>query len=138
MALGEDLIMRVRLLDARQAALEAKMVADEMKRVGGTSEEAGLKARKSTSGFSAMGGSIKSLIGMAGVAGLAFGFKDLVKSGIAWQSTQLQLGESLKHTGQYSKSAVDAINNAAASLSQRGGFSETQSVNAISQFTMET
>jgi hypothetical protein len=46
-----NLLMRVKLLDAKQAALEAKMVAAEMRKVARSSTEAGIAGDRSARGL---------------------------------------------------------------------------------------
>jgi hypothetical protein len=46
-----NLLMRVKLLDAKQAALEAKMVAAEMRNVARSSTEAGIAGDRSARGL---------------------------------------------------------------------------------------
>jgi hypothetical protein len=134
----EQLILDIKVLGARQAALEAKMVNDEVGGVGTTTEKAGKQAEKSASNFAGLGTSFKSLAKLGAAAGLAFGIKDIISAGVDWQKQQVQLQGALKKTGNYSEATMNHLEKVAANLSEKGGFAETANLGAIQQFTQET
>src|ERR1035437_1734587 len=136
--ISEQMIIDIKVLGARQAALEARMVKDEVGGVGTATTKAGKQAEKSKAGFSSLGSSMKGMIGMAGAAGLAYGLVGVVKAGMSWQQQQVQLQGALQKTGNYSKATMDKITGAATALSQKGGYSATENLHAVQVFTQET
>ena len=82
--------------------------------------------------------SMVGMMGMVGIGGVAFGLKDLVTDGMALQSSQAALRASLKETGNTAAGVFSQMSTAAQSLSTRGGFGTTTSLQGMAAFTRET
>jgi hypothetical protein len=81
---------------------------------------------------------VSRLTKMLGVAGLAFGIKDVVESGIQWQEQQDSLVTALKNTRAGGEETAKALENAARRSSMAGGFSEEDQITGITKFVSET
>lgn len=79
-----------------------------------------------------------SLMGTIGIAGVAFGLKDLVVDGQKLQLSQAQLQSALRDTGQDAGSTADELQKLAESMSVKGGFSITENMSSLTQFVRET
>jgi len=125
-------------MGGKQAAAEADLVSASVKRVGVASEEASVASKKSSSSFSAMGSSMKNLLGLGALAGVAYGLKDIVGAGVEWQRQQTALQSALRNTGQYSKSTVTDIASAVDKLSTHGGFAPETELGVMAGLVAET
>ena len=77
---------------------------------------------------------ISGLTGMIGLAGVAYGLKDVVSAGLKWQAQQSQLQVALKNTGNNAGLAGRKITDAAERLSTHGGLAATSTLQAMTQF----
>lgn len=81
---------------------------------------------------------VSGLTKMLGVAGLAFGIKDVVEAGISWQEQQDALVTALRNTRAGGEETAKALENAARRSSMAGGFSEEDQITGITKFVSET
>jgi hypothetical protein len=126
----------------RSAVKAMKGIADQSDETtaavkGGADEQtaAMAKVKESTLGLRE---AFSSLAGVVGIAGVAFGLKDLVEGGMNLQSAQTNLRASLKETGETAAGVYAQMNKAATDLSTRGGFGATTSLQGMAEFTRET
>ena len=131
----QNLDVRVRLLDARLAQLEAKKTSRAISGIGSSAKQAG---RESREGFGVIGNSARSLIGAFGLGGLAIGLKDAVQGGMGLQAQQAQLQQALKATGQAGGNAYKSMLDQAEKLATHGGFGTPENLQALTAFTRET
>ena len=82
--------------------------------------------------------SMMGLASMVGIAGVAFGFKDLVVGGMSLQTSQAQLADAIKNTRGVAADATSVLEKYAEALSTRGGFGTTQNLTALTAFVRET
>jgi hypothetical protein len=106
----DELIVRMRTVGASTAAAEV-----------GTAER----------GIRTLGSTAKQVAGVAGLAGLAFGLKDVAQAAIGFQQQQAQLANALHNTGQYSAGAMDRITSFADTLSTHGGYDPGQTLEGV-------
>ena len=76
--------------------------------------------------------------GILGLAGVAYGIKDVVSAGTQWQSQQAQLRNALKNTGQQGAGHLDEVNAAIERSATHGGYNpleQTQGITQLLRFT---
>lgn len=133
----EDLSLRIRLLDAKLAAVEAQRVSKEVSKIGGAAQAAGRKSKEASGHFGlfskALGG-FKFAAGATGFAGLAFGIKDVVTAGMKLQDQQTQLRRALKDSGDVGAGAYERINKAVEQSAGHGGFAVPEQLAGITRF----
>ena len=99
----DHLDLKIRLLDARLAQVEAKKTAAAIAGIGRSAKTTGAHTKASAKHMhlfdSALGG-LRWTAGVAGLGSLAFGVKDVVNAGQEWQQQQAQLRLSLVNTHQ--------------------------------------
>ena len=122
----------------RQVESASVRTGRELERSGKEAEVAGEKFGRIGKGAGLLTSAVGRLAGIAGLAGLAFGIKDAVQAGIAWQAQQAQLQSALKATGHNSAATLAQINKAAEFSSGHGGFAATTEIAGITQFVTET
>lgn len=83
-------------------------------------------------------GAVSGLAGAVGATGLAFGIKDVMRAGMAWQQQQTQLQGALRATGQFSVGTQKDMLDAAERLSQHGGFDAGSNVQSLTLLTTAT
>lgn len=132
----ETLAVKVRLIDARLAQVEARRTSKAISGIGSSAK----KADEETKGgfLSGMSDSVKSLIGMAGVTGLAFGLKDVTEAGLNLQASQVQVQNALRNAGIKGKAAYKSIEDQMESLSEHGGGTVEQMNSGMAQFVSES
>lgn len=136
-----NLEVRVRLLEAKTAQLEAKKTQRAIAGIGSTSRKAGDEAVAGSAGFDVMTGSAKRLRtavafvgGAAGFGSLLYGMRDAIRAGEQWQTQQAQLRNALKNTGQAGAGAMDMLDRAIAQTSTHGGFTPQEEAQGLAQF----
>jgi hypothetical protein len=116
-----------------------------LKEVADQSEKSGRQVKRdsetTSSSFEKVGKSaehtrmlVGGLAGAVGFGGLAFGLKDVVSAGMAWQTQQGQLQVALKNTGNNAGLAGKKITSAAEALATHGGFAATQTLQGMTSF----
>jgi hypothetical protein len=132
----ENLDVRVRLIDARVAQLEAQKTSKAISGIGSSAKKA--DAETKTGLFSGLSTGVKSLIGMAGVTGLAFGLKDVTQAGLGLQASQTKVQNALRSAGITGTNAFKSIQDQMEKLSTEGGGSVEQMDSGIAQFVGQT
>jgi len=114
-------------------------------RAGNSLERFGRSARRGLheveSSSKKVHGAIGGLAATIGAGGLAFGIKDVVTSGMQWQTQQAQLQSSLRATGLRGLQLADAlrrVSDASETSSTHGGFEAATEQAGIAKFITET
>ena len=101
--------------------------------------------RRQASGFDEVHGSASRLheriglmAGGVGLGGLAIGFSDVLKNGMAWQQQLGTLRRSLVNTHAGGTQTLDMMSRAAEMGSTKGGFTAPDELQALAQFTTLT
>jgi hypothetical protein len=141
----ENLDVRVRLLEAKLAAQQAKMVATEVKGIGRASEEASVETSrwaKTQEGAALAGGklrdSLKFLAGATGIGGVVFGVHEAIQSGQEWQQEQAQLEQALKNSHLRIGTSMKVLNETVDRSALHGGFSPQEETQGLAAFVRLT
>jgi len=128
--------------DSRQAVRAIQDVETASERSARRVTEAN---RRQASGFNEVHGSASRLhermavmAGSVGLGGLAFGFADTMKAGMAWQQQLGGLSRTLTNTHTGGAKTLDMLSSAAEMASTKGGFTAPAELQALSQFTTLT
>jgi len=131
--------------DNRSAVKALSEIEDRAARTGGALERLGKDARHSLDqvehSAKRVHGAIGGLAATIGVGGLAFGIKDVVESGMHWQTQQAQLRNSLRATGlagQGLAESIRSINERVEESATRGGFGPATETAGIARFVTQT
>lgn len=135
----EDLILRLQAVGFRETAAEVDASSESVSNYSKKTKE----ADKSTTSLKGSVGGLKDMIkssaGMFGAGALAFGLGDAVKSAQQLQEAQAQLGRSITaNVHRPAAGATQQMTDFAESMSQKGGFMPTDSLEAMSQFLRMT
>ena len=130
-----------RLSDARYAEAAA-----ETERVSGAVQKSGKAAEEATKKHKALGGSFDSVrrlagmtLGTAGLGGLTLGIGESIQNGLKLQEVQAQMAASIRANVQHpAADATKQMTEFADSMSMKGGFNPTQSMQAMTQFLRVT
>lgn len=136
-----NLDVRVRLLEARTAQIEAAKTERAISRIGTSAGRAGRASKEGGRGVGLLGravGGLKFAAGVAGIGGLVIGIKDAVSAGTEAQANQAALAVAIKNTGQAVGPMSKAVNSAVESLSTHGGFAPPEQIQSIAKLTSET
>jgi hypothetical protein len=122
-------------------SLGGAVAAEDVEKVAGASSKSGKEAKKATEehkGFGAALSSLKSIAfqtaGLAGIGGIAVGVGEAIKSAQAMQDSTVQLAGAIKNNVRYpARDATQQMKDFADSLSIKGGFAATESVQGMTR-----
>ena len=136
-----NLEVRVRLIEAKTAQLEAQKTQRAISGIGRSSKAAGKQAAESSAGFDKMTAGAHRLrsaltfaAGAVGFGAVFYGIKGVIAAGTAWQNQQAQLQNALRNTGHAGAGAMDTLNAAIAGTSTKGGFSPAEEAQGLANF----
>ena len=145
MGATQGVVIKVGLAGAAAARREANATGKSVKGMGGDAEKAGRKfklAEASMHGFEKTSHRlrhvVRELAGVTGLAGLAFGTAEMVKSAISAEAAQAKLTATLKSSGisyrRYGKEIDEALDKQA----QFAGFTKADVSDSLGNFIRTT
>jgi hypothetical protein len=136
---AETRIVRFLLTGDAKGALKAQEETEKgFEKTGKSADESGKHIGLLSKAFSGMRNVIGYGSGILGLAGVAYGLKDVVQAGTQWQAQQVQLRNALKNTGEQGAGHLNKINQAIERSSTHGGSSPIEEARGITQLIQVT
>src|ERR1700689_229573 len=136
---AESRIVRFLLTGDAKGALKAQKETEKgFEKTGKSADDSGKHIGLLSKAFSGMKNVIGYGGGVLGLAGVAYGLKDVVQAGTQLQAQQVQIRNALKNTGEQGAGHLNKINQAIERSSTHGGFSPIEEARGITQLIQVT
>lgn len=115
----------------RETSVASEATTAKLETTGAAAEATTVKFDAMAAGAGRLHSSVGRLAGTLGLAGLAFGLGDAIKTGVQFQAQQTQLQSALKATGNASVETSNRIHEALEASAAHGGFAPTVEIQGV-------